>query len=143
MLLPEKFLNDLFAPISSSDKDFFRGGMMKTDIVEKKDSYSLAMNLPGFTKDDIRAELKDGYLEISAEKKENKDEKDENGRFIRRERYFGSCKRRFYVGDIDETGVKAEFTDGVLKIDIPKEPEKIETAKCIPIGATEKEEKAE
>ena len=74
--------------------------IMKTDIKEHKDGYELEIDLPGFHKDEIQAELKDGYLNISAAKQLNQDEKEkESGKYIRRERYSGSCQRSFYVGD--------------------------------------------
>jgi HSP20 family protein len=96
--------------------------MMKTDIKEQEDGYELEMDLPGFTKDEIAAELKDGYLTISASKGLDKDEQEkETGKYIRRERYAGACQRSFYVGeDITEQDIKAEFKHGILKLFVPK-----------------------
>ena len=94
--------------------------LMKTDIKEHKDGYELEIDLPGFQKDDLQAELKDGYLTISASKQVNKDEK-ETGKYIRRERYSGSCQRSFYVGDaITQEDIKAEFKHGILRLFVPK-----------------------
>ena len=100
--------------------------MMKTDIKELEGGYELEMDLPGFTKDEITAELKDGYLTISASKGLDKDEQDKkSGRYIRKERYAGSCERSFYVGeDITEEDIKGEFKHGILKLFVPKKEAK-------------------
>ena len=102
--------------------------IMKTDIKEHKDGYELEIDLPGFHKDEIQAELKDGYLTISAAKQLNQDEKEkESGKYIRRERYSGSCQRSFYVGDeITQEDIKAEFKHGILKLFVPKKEAKQE-----------------
>ena len=96
--------------------------LMKTDIKEHKDGYELEIDRPGFQKDDLQAELKDGYLTISASKQVNKDEKEkETGKYIRRERYSGSCQRSFYVGDaLTQEDIKAEFKHGILRLFVPK-----------------------
>ena len=99
--------------------------MMKTDIKEHDNCYDLTIDLPGVKKDDIKAELNDGYLTISAESDTSKDEKDENGKYICRERYTGSCQRAFYVGDdIEKDDIKASFKHGILHLDIPKKQPK-------------------
>lgn len=102
--------------------------IMKTDIKEHKDGYELEIDLPGFHKDEIQAELKDGYLNISAAKQLNQDEKEkESGKYIRHERYSGSCQRSFYVGDeITQEDIKAEFKHGILKLFVPKKEAKPE-----------------
>ena len=102
--------------------------IMNTDIKEHKDGYELEIDLPGFHKDEIQAELKDGYLTISAAKQLNQDEKEkESGKYIRRERYSGSCQRSFYVGDeITQEDIKAEFKHGILKLFVPKKEAKPE-----------------
>ncbi len=111
--------------------------MMKTDIKELEGGYELEMDLPGFTKDEITAELKDGYLTISASKGLDKDEKEkETGKYIRRERYAGACQRSFYVGeDITEQDIKAEFKHGILKLFVPKKEAapKVENKKYVAI----------
>ena len=102
--------------------------MMKTDIKEHDTGYELTVDLPGVKKDDIKAELNDGYLTITAESDTSKDEKDEKGKYICRERYSGSYSRSFYVGDaVTEEDIKAKFENGTLTLDIPKKealPEK-------------------
>ena len=109
--------------------------LMKTDIQEKDDKYILDMDLPGYDKEDIKAQLKDGYLTISAQKNTSNDEKDEEGNYIRRERYCGTCSRSFYVGDsIKEEDIKASFNNGILELTFPKEvPQKEEEMKYITI----------
>ena len=111
--------------------------LMKTDIKEQEDGYELEMDLPGFTKDEITAELKDGYLTISASKGLDKDEQEkETGKYIRRERYAGACQRSFYVGeDVTEQDIKAEFKHGMLKLFVPKKEAKpaVETKKYVTI----------
>lgn len=95
--------------------------VMKTDVKENDSAYELAIELPGYNKDNVRAELKDGFLTISASREENHDEQDDNGRFIRRERFTGSCSRSFYVGEnVTEDSINARFEDGVLKVCVPK-----------------------
>ena len=98
---------------------------MKTDVPEKDNSYELDIDLPGFKKDEIQAQISDGYLTISASKGLDKDQKDDKGRYIRRERYCGECSRSFYIGDgITEKDVSAKFEDGILKLSIPKKETK-------------------
>ena len=109
--------------------------LMKTDIQEKDDKYILDMDLPGYDKEDIKAQLKNGYLTITAQKNTSNDEKDEEGNYIRRERYCGKCSRSFYVGDsIKEEDIKASFNNGILELTFPKEvPQKEEEMKYITI----------
>ena len=111
--------------------------MMKTDIKELEGGYELEIDLPGFTKEEVTAELKDGYLTISAAKGLDKDEQEkETGKYIRRERYAGACQRSFYVGeDITEQDIKAEFKHGMLKLFVPKKKAKpaVETKKYVTI----------
>ncbi len=138
MLMPSIFGEDLF-------DDFFgypfRGyemnsSLMSTDIKDTDGGYEVTMNLPGVKKEDVKAELKDGYLTINASSNSSKDEKDDNGHYIRRERYSGSCSRSFYVGDqVTEADIKAKFEDGTLKLLIPKKEEKpaVEEKKYIAI----------
>ena len=99
--------------------------MMKTDIRETDGSYELDIDLPGFKKDEIQIELKDGYLTVSAEKGLDKDEEDKKGKYIRKERYAGALSRTFYLGEeIREEEIKAKFENGILSVSIPKEEEK-------------------
>ena len=138
MLMPSIFGEDVF-------DDFFgypfRGyemnsSLMSTDIKDTDGGYEVTMNLPGVKKEDVKAELKDGYLTINASSNSSKDEKDDNGHYIRRERYSGSCSRSFYVGDqVTEADIKAKFEDGTLKLLIPKKEERpaVEEKKYIAI----------
>ena len=100
--------------------------MMKTDIKETEKGYTIEMDLPGFTKDEIKVSLENGYMTISAAKGLDKDEQDKkSGRYIRKERYAGSCERSFYVGeDITEEDIKGEFKHGILKLFVPKKEAK-------------------
>ena len=96
-------------------------GLMKTDIKETDTAYELAIDLPGVKKEDVKAELKDGYLNIGVSSSKSNDEKDEKGNYIRRERYTGSYSRSFQVGDgVTQDEVKAKFDNGVLKLTVPK-----------------------
>lgn len=108
---------------------------MKTDVTEKDGNFLLDMELPGYSKDDIQIELKNGTLNVSAVKNVSKDERDDQGKVIRRERYTGSCTRSFYVGkDIKEDDIKAKFENGELKIVVPADTNKeVEDKKLIAI----------
>ena len=104
-----------------------RFGLMRTDVKETDEAYELLMNLPGFKKEDVKVELKDGYLTVSATSQEAHDETAEEGAFIRRERYSGTCQRSFWLGDeVLEDGIKAKFDEGVLTINVPKDLKAIE-----------------
>ena len=95
--------------------------VMKTDVKETTDGYELKIDLPGVRKENLKAELSDGYLTISATTDSEDKEEDETAKFIRRERYFGSFSRTFYVGDdLKQEDVKAKFDNGILTLDIPK-----------------------
>ena len=109
--------------------------VMKTDIVEKDGNYELSIEMPGVKKEDIQMELKDGYLNVTASHNTDKEDKDKEGRIIRKERVSGSYYRSFYVGeDIHTEDVKASFNNGELIVTVPKEaPKKIEENKFIPI----------
>ena len=101
--------------------------IMKTDIHDKDGNYVIEMELPGYAKEDIKADLKDGYLTISASKSETKEEKDAKGNCLRKESYTGSCNRSFYVGEqVTQNDIKAAFKDGVLTLQVPKDMPKVE-----------------
>lgn len=107
--------------------------LMRTDVKETADAYEMKVELPGFKKENISLTLENGYLTIYAEKDSDEDR---GGKFLRRERYAGACKRSFYVGDeLHEDQIKAEFKHGVLKIDLPKKKEvpAVEQSKYIAI----------
>ena len=136
-MLPSIFGENLFDELfdSSFEKNFFGRGnplygkhaknLMKTDVRETEQGYELAVDLPGFKKDEIQVELQDGYLTIRGAKGLDKDEKDDQGRYIRQERYTGSCARSFYVGDGVEPGdVNAKYEDGILRLSFPKQEQK-------------------
>ena len=136
MLLPRMINKSLF-------DDFFTDTMfnsnttnvLSTDIIEKDNGYLLDMEVPGFNKEDLNLELKDGYLTISAEHKTSNDKKDNDGHIIRQERYYGSTKRSFYVGDqITKEDIQAKYYKGILNIFVPKkEVKKIEGGQVIEI----------
>ena len=109
--------------------------VMKTDIKEMNNGYELIVDLPGFKKDEVQVQLKDGYLTISATKGLDKDEEDKKGNYIRRERYAGSTSRSFYVGNgVKNEDVHAKFENGVLRLSIPKKAaEEIEADKYVSI----------
>ena len=95
--------------------------LMKTDVRETENTYEVDIDLPGFKKDEISVDLKDGYLTISASKGLDKDESDKKGKYIRQERYAGACSRSFYVGDVKPEDVSAKYEDGILKLSMPKQ----------------------
>ena len=94
--------------------------MMKTDVRETENSYEVDVDLPGFQKDEIRLDLKDGYLTIQAAKGLDKDQQDKKGKYIRQERYAGAMSRSFYVGDVEPDQISAKYEHGVLQISLPK-----------------------
>ena len=127
----ENMLDDFFGTsfFGGHDPLFGKHGrnLMKTDIRETDDAkgYRFAVDLPGFEKDEIHVDVKDGYLTVSAEKGLDKDEGDKNGRYVRRERWAGQCIRSFYVGEgITDADVHAKFEDGILRLSIPKAEQK-------------------
>lgn len=127
LMIPRR--ND-FALLDDIFKDPFfnnnENGLMKTDIKENDDSYSIVVDLPGYSKDNIKVEVEDGYLTIHATIN-NENEETKKGKFVRRERYFGECSRSFYVGDsVETTDVKAAFKNGILSLEIPKKEDKKE-----------------
>ena len=128
-LMPRKFyLDDIFDDFISSRKE----QNMKCDIYEKGGDYHIEMDIPGFNKDEISVETKDGYLTIKAEKKNEVNEEDKDKNYIRRERTYGKYERSFYLGDLDEDKIDASFENGMLKLVVPKK-EEVETKKVIEI----------
>lgn len=125
----DDFFNDPFAMMMPQGRDPLYGkhakNLMKTDVRETEGSYELDIDLPGFKKDEVKLELKDGYLTIRAVKGLDKDEKDKKGKYIRQERYAGACSRSFYVGEgIRPENVSAKFENGILQISLPKADQK-------------------
>ena len=150
MLMPSIFGEDLFDDFMRdfplyNDKDrkklekklYGRRGsnLMKTDIKETDGAYELEMDLPGFSKDEVKASLENGYLTISAAKGLDQDEQEKKtGKYIRRERYAGACERTFYVGeDVTQEDIKGEFKHGILKLTIPKKAAQVPEKKYIAI----------
>ncbi len=138
MLMPSIFGENLFDDFFD---DFYRPAVrrtphrasapvntvMKTDVKETENAFELDIDLPGYKKEDVQAQLKDGYMTITASTKKANDEKGEDGRYIRRERFTGTCSRSFYVGEhITEDDIKARFEDGILKVTVPKKEAKPE-----------------
>ena len=99
--------------------------VMKTDIKETANGYELDIDLPGFKKEDVKAQLKDGYLTINATNTTSNDEKNSEGKYTRRERYTGSVSRSFYVGEnVTQEDIHAKFENGILQLSIPKKEAK-------------------
>ena len=124
---------DLFRGFGNMDRALYgkhAQNVMKTDVKETDDGYEVDVDLPGFKKDEIHLELKDGYLTITASTDSKKEEKQEGkyirkenkqGKMLRQERYSGVMQRSFYVGEhLTEEDVKASYENGVLHIKFPK-----------------------
>ncbi|MBP3463033.1 MAG: Hsp20/alpha crystallin family protein [Clostridia bacterium] len=128
MMIPRRknefdLIGDLFRDPFFTDHE---SNVMKTDIKEKSDKYLIDIELPGYEKDSIKIDIDDGYLTVHAEINSDKEEKEE-GKFVRKERYIGSCSRSFYVGtEVKSEDIKASFKNGMLQIEIPKKDEKKE-----------------
>lgn len=125
----DRFFGDPFEMMPRGGHDPLYGkhakGLMKTDVRETDTTYELDIDLPGFKKDEVQVDLVDGTLTIQAAKGLDKDERDKDGRYIRRERYAGACSRSFYVGEgVRPADVTAKFEDGILRISLPKAEEK-------------------
>lgn len=128
-LLPGRFYLDNFFDDFSEDKKLMN---MNCDIYEKDGKYNIVIDIPGFDKKDINIDVEDGYLTINATRNAENNEEDENKHYIKRERFYGSFKRQFYIGDVNEDSIDAEFKDGTLKVVVPKVEEK-NTKKSIEI----------
>lgn len=125
----DDFFSDPFGMMNVHGHDPLYGkhakNLMKTDVRETENSYELDVDLPGFKKDEVSVDLKDGYLTISAAKGVDKDEQDKAGKYIRQERYAGACSRSFFVGEaVKPEEVSAKYEDGILKLSVPKAGEK-------------------
>ena len=127
--------SDVFDDLFDSGVNTTKANTMLCDIRETDNNYEMNIALPGYKKEDISLDLTDGYLTVSANTNQDKEEKDKNGKVIRSERYTGSCSRKFYVGEgYKEEDFTAKFENGELMITFPKtEPEKIEEKKPIMI----------
>ena len=126
----DEFVDDDFPmmPMHSIQKTLYgknAKNLMKTDVRETDNTYELDVDLPGFKKDEVQLDLKDGYLTISAAKGLDKDQEDKKGKYIRQERYAGACSRSFFVGEgIEPRDVSAKFEDGILRVSLPKQVKK-------------------
>lgn len=121
--------DDLFKPLMPNDFQ------MKTDVLEKNGNIILEMEVPGFKKENISIDFEDGYINVVAKKESNKENSEnKNEKYLRRERFVGTCSRKFYIGEIDEKDIFASFCDGILSLSFPKESKKIETKKQITIN---------
>ena len=136
MMIPKRnsfeLLDDLF---KETMFDRNESKLMRTDIKENENDYAVIIDLPGYSKENIKIEVEDGYLTVTATKTEEDNEED-SGKYVRKERYFGECSRSFYVGENIETeDVKASFRNGTLNLSIPKKEkiEKEETKKYVQI----------
>ena len=110
--------------------------LMKTDVKETEGGYEVDIDLPGFQKDEIRMQLDNGYLTVKASKNLDRDEKNEEGKYVRRERYAGSMSRSFYVGDhVTEEAIHPKYENGILTFQIPREEKRVveEKTHYIPI----------
>ncbi|MCM1184691.1 MAG: Hsp20/alpha crystallin family protein [Roseburia sp.] len=132
----DDFFDDFARPLRTAPRYGSSTGLMRTDVKESDTGYELDIDLPGCKKENVKAELKNGYLTINAETSRNNDQKDEDGKYIRRERYYGTCSRSFYVGeDVTQEDIRARFEDGILKVTVPKKETKpaVEESKYITI----------
>ena len=127
MLVPKVMHNDLFSDWMKDFPqmpDFWRApknDVMRTDVKETDEAFILDIDLPGYAKEDVQITLEDGYLTVSASKNASNDEKDEDGKYIRRERFYGNCSRNFYVGeDVTEEDISAKFENGILNMTVKK-----------------------
>lgn len=125
----DDFFSDPFGMMGPQTRDALYGkhakNLMKTDIRETDTSYELDIDLPGFKKDEVNLELKDGYLTIQAAKGLDKEEPEKKGKYIRQERYAGACSRSFYVGEhVEPEDIRAKFENGILQISLPKAAKK-------------------
>lgn len=123
----DDFFNDMYGEPYTKKENAERKvpQLMRTDVLEKDGQYLLDIELPGYSRDEVQAELKDGYLTIKASSNSENDAKDKDGKYIRRERYSGTCCRSFYVGEaVKQEDIRAKFEDGTLKLFIPRQDAK-------------------
>ena len=128
MLMPSIFTNTYFNDFFEDpfkSLDYNTSGLMTTDVKDTDHGYEVTMNMPGVKKEDVKAELKDGSLTVSAVSNKSTDEKNSEGKYIRRERYAGACERSFYVGEeVTQEDIKGEYKHGILKLFVPKKEAK-------------------
>lgn len=135
VIFNRNFVNDILDdkfPIELNKNN----NLMNTDIKELKDEFLLELELPGFNKEDIKAEVKNGYLTVSANHSTEKEEKDKEGKYLKKERSTGHCSRSFYIGEsVTEKDITAKFENGILRVTVPKKEklEKVEEKKYVSI----------
>ena len=117
--------HNLFNAFDNFERSFFGNSNVdlpafRTDIRDAGDKYLLDAELPGFNKEDISLDIKDGILTITAEHNESNDQKDDKGNYIRRERRYGSFRRSFDISSIDENTISASYQNGILELSLPK-----------------------
>ncbi len=136
-IMNRSLVDDIFDNMFSFPEKSYKNtpvSIMKTDVKNFEDHYELDMDLPGYKKEDLQIELKEGFLTITASKNEEVNEEKEEGKYVRRERHYGSCQRRFYVGEgMKQEDIKATFNDGVLQLVFPKVEKKPDENKYITI----------
>lgn len=127
--------HDLFRDFENTffGDDFWKAGSFRTDIKDKGDKYILEADLPGFEKEDIKIDIDNDYLTISAEHNECTDEKDKEGNYIRRERSFGSFSRSFNIANVKTDAIEASYKHGVLKLTMPKKESTVPTSRRLEI----------
>ncbi|MDD4077867.1 MAG: Hsp20/alpha crystallin family protein [Bacilli bacterium] len=115
-LFDDPFFSDFFdTPLLFDDRR-----VMRTDLREEDNRYLLDIELPGLNKQDIKLSLEDGYLTVDVVKEESKEQKDDKGNYVRRERHYGNCSRTFYLGDVKEADITANYNNGILTVSVPK-----------------------
>jgi HSP20 family protein len=114
--------------------NFWQDSQLNVDIKELDDRYEVKADLPGFKKEEIHVEYDRDVLLISAKHEKTDETKDENGRYLRRERSTSSYQRQFTIKNVNEDEIKASFNDGVLQLDLPKTKPGKETRKKIEIN---------
>ena len=130
--------DNMFDLFDNFEKNFFGSSnssmpAFRTDIRDLGDKFLMEAELPGFDKDDIQLALKDGFLTIKAQHKEDQDQKDAQGSYIRRERRLGTFARAFDISGIDEAGITASYTNGILSLTLPKQAPVVPAARQIAI----------
>ena len=116
--------DNMFDLFDNFEKNFFGSSnssmpAFRTDVRDMGDKFLMEAELPGFDKEDIQLDLKDGFLTIKAQHKEDQDQKDAQGSYIRRERRLGTFARAFDISGIDEAGITASYTNGILSLTLP------------------------
>lgn len=131
--------DNMFDLFDNFEKNFFGSSnssmpAFRTDIRDLGDKFLMEAELPGFDKEDIQLDLKDGFLTIKAQHKEAQDQKDAQGSYIRRERRLGTFARAFDISGIDEAGITASYTNGILTLTLPKQAPVVPAARQIAIN---------